>query len=594
MLKRPSPRRGPLTLLAPPWLAEIATATAAGWHAGAALDHLALAGVAAAATAGTALCGAAVAAALQRLVPAGARPHIQPTPLGGALGALLGTALVGGHRIGAAGPSALGLLGVAVAIGALTPRRAHAPLAILAALAALTRAPAPHWAAQRAAPPPGAQDIVLVTLDTFRADHVGALGGPVPTPNLDRLAERGVLYSEGVAPVPLTLPSHVAMLTGAHPADLGVAHNGRAVPPDAPLVARELAQAGYATGAFVSAYVLRDSTGVGVGFDRFDDRLSALDRAMDAAPVRALVRGLDLDRPTQRRGDATVERALAWWGTTTGPRFLWVHLYDPHSPYAPPDGFAPPIGGPDAPGNPDAVAAMAARRRASGRPPSIAAPSDLRPYVARYAGEIAWTDHVLGALLDGIGRDVAVIVAADHGESLTEHDDPLNHGQALYQTTVRVPVWLAADRVPQGVVTHTPVPLSDVAPTLRLLAGLERDHDTPTLLSRLHDPTDTLLSFAPPQQVRFDLGWRRHWTVSGRHGHDKWIVRTDGTAERYDLGIDPQELRDLSAGDDAWRTHALAWGEARIQELRDQAPADDGAPHQDDAALLRALGYVTD
>ena len=174
--------------------------------------------------------------------------------------------------------------------------------------------------------------IALITLDTFRADHLGAVApydhpaAPASlTPNLDALAARGRLHRQGVAEVPLTLPSHAGMLTGSSALDLGLTANHHVLPADARTAAQDLSDAGWRTGAFVSSAVLRDSAGLSRGFDRYDDRLSW--------------RSFLPDAPTERDGADTVDRALGWLDDASGPTFLWVHLYDPHFPYAPPPPF---------------------------------------------------------------------------------------------------------------------------------------------------------------------------------------------------------------------------------------------------------------
>ncbi|MFT5456154.1 MAG: arylsulfatase A-like enzyme [Myxococcota bacterium] len=436
--------------------------------------------------------------------------------------------------------------------------------------------------AKRAAGP----HIVLVTLDTFRADHVGAIGGyrrQVDTPNLDRLAASGALYTEGVADVPLTGPSHLALLTGQPPWELGVVRNGDQAPADARLVTRALQDHGYRTGAFVSARVLDPAIGLDAGFDHYDHHADAVAMAAPATIRRALIRlGLLRGRPASRRGDVTVERALAWLDSSPEPAFLWVHLYDPHSPYAPP----PPwdtrydARASDAPGHPDEVAAAR-----EGRAPMVDfLPRDLRHEIAKYAGEVSWTDAVVGRLIDALPPDAAVVVVADHGESLVEHGYLLNHGANVLQPSIRVPIWVRAPGFAPGRRVDAPVPARRVAATLRELAGLPAEGPT------LADPPSDgwIVSVAPGQQSRFDLRLDRPRMVALRRGDQKWVVDDQGRTSLYDLVADPGEVSPALGAEGA--ATAARTAAAVFRQLRDAGRSAVDEPGLEDA--LRELGYV--
>ncbi len=271
-------------------------------------------------------------------------------------------------------------------------------------------------------------NLLLVTLDTVRADHIRVWGfGPAETPNLDRLAAQGVRFAEAESIAPLTLPSHATILSGLLPAHHGLRNNGLGRFPRAPpTLATDLAGAGYRTGAFISAFVLDHRYGLDRGFEHYDDDIP-----------RDTAAGLD----ARRSGRLTVDRALAWLDRQgSGPFFLWVHLYDAHAPYAPPEPFA------------------------------------TRFAAAPYDGGVAEDDLQLGRLLAdldrrGLAATTVVAVVADHGEELGEHGE-LTHGLLLYEPSLHVPLIVRAPGVlPAGWVVTTPVSLVDLAPTLAGLLG---------------------------------------------------------------------------------------------------------------------------
>src|SRR5688572_5958716 len=198
-----------------------------------------------------------------------------------------------------------------------------------AAVLAAAGAAAILWTRHQAPEPPHApRSVLLVTIDTLRADRVGAYGGRGGlTPNLDALAARGAVFEEALASVPLTLPSHATILSGLEPPHHGVRDNGTYVFPEGrETLATRLQSAGYATGAFVAAYVLDRRFGLARGFARYDD---AIDRRQEGASVLE----------SERRCESVVAAAEEWIGAQRGPYFAWVHLYDPHAPYDPPPPF---------------------------------------------------------------------------------------------------------------------------------------------------------------------------------------------------------------------------------------------------------------
>jgi membrane-anchored protein YejM (alkaline phosphatase superfamily) len=235
------------------------------------------------------------------------------------------------------------------------------------------------------------RNILIVTIDTLRADALGAYGGRASTPNLDRLAAGGARFDFAHAHAVVTLPSHSSIFTGLYPYDHGVRDNtGYRLAPTHPTAATLLKARGFATGAFTGGFPLDRRFGLNAGFDLYDDRLAAAPEASDR----------------ERRADAVVKAALDWIGTQQANWFTWVHVYDPHTPYAAPADWAGRF-----PGDP-------------------------------YLGEVSWTDHALGALFDrlrSLPRRTLVIVTSDHGESLGEHGER-THGLFAYEAVLRVPL----------------------------------------------------------------------------------------------------------------------------------------------------------
>lgn len=284
-------------------------------------------------------------------------------------------------------------------------------------------------------------NVLLVTIDTLRADRVGAYGNQNGlTPTLDRLAREGVRFERTYSHVPLTLPSHTTMMTGLYPMSNGVRDNGSfRFDGTKPTLAGALKAAGYRTGAFVGAFVVDARFGLNAGFDVYDDNygarpaggeLSLLERPAEQvlAPARDWIRGAP---------------AAATSGAPTSPPFFaWIHLYDPHDPYNPPEPF---------------------RSRYAG---------DL------YAGEIAYADASLGATLTDLERagllsHTLVVVASDHGESLGEHGER-THGLFAYDATLRVPLIIWAPGSISPAVVHSQARLVDIMPTILDLVGVSR------------------------------------------------------------------------------------------------------------------------
>jgi choline-sulfatase len=392
-------------------------------------------------------------------------------------------------------------------------------------------------------------NLILVTMDTVRADHLGSYGyAAAETPSLDRLAAEGVRFAQASSPVPLTLPSHASLLSGLLPPHHGVRNNGAgAFPEGTATLATFLAGQGYRTGAFLGAFVLDRRFGLSRGFEVYDDEV-------ERAPGAAVF--LEAERP----GHQVMDRALAWLGREDPrPFFLWVHLYDAHAPYAPPPAW---------------------RARHPGRP---------------YDGEISAVDEQVGRLLVELGRrglagSTVVAVTADHGESLGEHGED-THGLLLYEPTLHVPLLVRAPGVAKRTV-ETPVSLVDLGPTLTGLLGKTfpapagRGLDGRDLSEALRGGSEP----APADlyaETRYPavFGWSPLTAL--RRREVKYI--SSGSPELYDLRRDPRETTNLAG--DPGKTQGFAARLAQI-EAGAVAPRKAPAPDAETRARLASLGYV--
>jgi len=402
----------------------------------------------------------------------------------------------------------------------------------------------------------GRLNLVVVTLDTTRADRLGAYGSPraAGTPTFDRLAREGVLFEQAMTSAPLTLPAHATMFTGQFPPAHGLRDNGGFfLPPEATTLAEHLQHAGFKTGAFVGAFVLDSKWGLDQGFDRYADDFNV-----------STARGGSL-ASVQRRADEVVDLALPWLEQVQQDRFFaWLHFYDAHTPYAPPEPFA---------------------TQYSGRP---------------YDGEVAFADAQLGRVVEFLERrgllDRTVIaVLADHGESLGEHGEG-THGFFVYESALRAPFVIRAPfehtrarRVADLVRT------ADLAPTVLALLGVDPLATAVSGTSLLplmtgDRPELNLDAYAEAMYPLHHYGWSSLRAL--RAGRFKLIDAP--RPELYDLEQDPGETHDLF---DSRR----ALGERMQAQLRalDQRMAAAGpsvtAPTSVDPEVrerLAALGYV--
>lgn len=445
-----------------------------------------------------------------------------------------------------------------------------AGLAVGLAVRAPEASPGPALGSGR---PGGARTVVLVTGDTLRRDHVSAYPGALAhTPNLEALAADGLRFDEAMSTAPLTLASHTSMLTGRLPAEHGLLRNGlvlEGAPSSAPAL---LAAAGYQTGAFVSSSVLHGAHGLSRFFGVYRDDLGPQPGARDLFALRALS-SRERRPPVQRQAGAlTVSRALDWLNRLgpDQPAMLWVHLYDPHGPHAPgPSGGAPGLPPPcDYAGHPAGL-----WRQPDGVGVSALQVEDCRQewsalesQVSAYARDVGVMDAAVGALIAGIkasGRweDTALVFAGDHGESLTEHQQWVDHQYVLYDTALRVPLILRLppsrrEALAGGVAVAAPVSTARIGATLITLAGLPPDPDFcgPDLLQVAQGAPAVS---ADQVAVAFTPGL----TPDGRAGVElSAVARLDGRAslvsasgrrERYDLRLDPGQRSPLIRPDEA-------------------------------------------
>lgn len=384
--------------------------------------------------------------------------------------------------------------------------------------------------------------VLLVTIDTLRADRLGAYGyAKARTPHLDGLAASGLRAIHAYATAPVTLPSHASMLSGRYPPAHGARHNGVTMGEGVPTLATILKRAGFATGGFVSAFPLDRRFGLATGFDVYGDRWA---RRPDGRPA------------DERAGQLTVDEALAWRRTTGAARsFLWVHLFEPHAPYG---------------------------DVASGRPQSD-----------RYDDEIAEADRQVGRLLDGLGPDRAstfVIVAADHGEAFGEHGE-IGHSLFVYDTTLRVPLILSGPGAGRGVIAEA-VSLVDIAPTVLAAAGVPAPAPLDGEVLR---PDGGRAPRERPRQLYAetmapfeDFGWSPLRAL--REGATKYILAP--TPELYDLAADAGETTNLAATRQAEAARLKAAVAAVASPAASPTAAPASAVTPDDRRRLQSLGYL--
>ena len=400
-----------------------------------------------------------------------------------------------------------------------------------------------RWSVSRISGPPmvgrGQRlNVLLITIDTLRLDRVGR----GITPSIDRLASRGTSFTNVRAAAPLTLPSHTSIMTGALPPVHGVRENGVLFDRKTPTIARAFKDAGYRTGAFVGAYVLNRRFGLDEGFDTYDD---AVRRDMARAEQ------LEAERP----GGEVVDAALAWLGLSSQPCavppcallqhsalsnqtfFLWIHLYDPHAPYAPPPEYLQKAGG------------------------------------NAYDGEVAYADAQVGRVIDaleitGLLQSTVVAIAGDHGEALGEHGEQ-THGMLAYDATLRVPLVIALPGAGPHMVRE-PISLAEVGPRLQQATGIRERADRLPVYSESRYPRRA--------------GWHGLSVLTD----ERWKLIGSSETELFDITGDPREERNV-AQDHAGVVQAMSAALVKLQA--GERSSDTVSPEVSER--LRALGYVS-
>lgn len=442
--------------------------------------------------------------------------------------------------------------------------------------------------------------VVLVTIDTLRRDHVSAYGiSPVQTPNIDALAAKGVLFLDAVTPFPETVPAHTAMLSGRHPFRADVLSNGDVLRNGNLTLPERLHEEGYATAAFVSSFAVAARTGLDQGFEIYDDDFLPGVRA--AARVRlvglALRAWMRLGDPTalpslyEREAPRTYGRALGWVSENKDkPFFLWVHTFEPHSPYQPHG-----LPGFEDNGTPDAPALD--HRPILQQEPGYPYTEEERARLRRlYAEEVAYADQQLGLFLDALTvlvgtRPLAVILAGDHGEMLGEHGVEFNH-HGIWEHAVRVPLIVVPPDTSAVQLRQVPhqVRLMDVATTVTDLTRVE------TLPNSEGFPLLALAEGVWTKGISSLLLGRRGVSLSEgllygyRSGGVKYHLdpRT-GSEQIFDIHEDPEERAELSAR----LPELLVTARERVrEETRGQlVQPEAGGLDPEVAERLRALGY---
>jgi arylsulfatase A-like enzyme/Flp pilus assembly protein TadD len=392
---------------------------------------------------------------------------------------------------------------------------------------------------------PEGTPVVLISIDTLRADHLPAYGYQgVETPALDALRRDGILYERAYAVTPLTFPSHSSLLTGVLPAQHGVRDNvGYRLDPakiqkgELPYLPQILKKAGYATGGTVSAYVLQGKTGLKTGFDFYEDGIEFV----SATGLGGL----------QRPGTETLKLARPWLESVKDkPFFFFFHIYEPHTPYAPPEPFA-------------------------------------SKYSSKYDGEIASADQIVGELVADLKRlDVydkaLIIVLSDHGEGLGDHGEE-EHGVFLYNESIHVPLLVKLPEAQKaGGTTARPVELLDVAPTVLGLLGM----DVPKAMPGV----SLLAENAPPRRIysetfypRLHFGWSELFSLIDEKNH--YIDSPE--PELYDLAKDPKETNNVLTQER--RVYAAMRKEVEGYDRRLVPPS---AVDEETRQAMTALGYI--
>ena len=407
-----------------------------------------------------------------------------------------------------------------------------------------------HRSGEPAPQPLRPLNVVVITIDTLRPDHLRCYGyRKIETPTLDRIAQSGALFENGVTQTPLTPPSHASIFTGLNPPTHKVRDTGGFIlSPSTPTLATLLQQRGWDTAAFISSSVLKRRFGFAHGFAVYDDQMPRPGK------------GHEFLEDAERRAGDTVDRAVQWLDQRSGkPFFLWVHLYDPHTPYDPPSPY---------------------REQYKDRP---------------YDGEIAYTDREIGRLMDSLKSKsppdkTLVAVLSDHGESLGEHGE-YSHGVFLYDSTLRIAFLLAGPGVPSGMRVKPQARTIDFLPTILELMGsaappgIEGVSLVPFFSGK---DADTAVSYAETLYPKINLGWAELRGIRT----NQWKYIRAPRPELYDLARDPGETANVLAEHPSevrkLEAQLAAAGRPAGPEKVETTPMDEKT-----LAQLKTLGYTS-
>ena len=431
---------------------------------------------------------------------------------------------------------------------------------------------------------PTPRNVVMISIDTLRADAIGAYGGPVPTPGLDRLAREGVMLQWAFAPTPATAASHATLFTGLHVQHHGTLGNGTITLQELPLE-RAFRDGGRATAGFVSSYVLSRELGWSAGFTHFDDHFvserGGLDR-MEQGFTGELKQFAG--KPLDRDSLATTSAVRQWIESAPEPFFLFVHFFDPHTPY-------------------NARRRYLAKLRdvpfdVAGRHVPGYSDETITRAVLGYHAEVLFVDEGVQALLEaldqrGLTNRTLVSVTGDHGEGLGQHGW-MGHSVSLYDEQIRVPWILRWPGVlPAGVRLAAPVGLVDVAPTLADLGGvaLPGPADGRSIAAALRSGTEPDARPVFGIRPRFEKPYREHFGEKRFVRTERWkLIRGEDTPdELYDLAADPGELRNLAATQPEVAKGLRDTLDRHVASTPVATPQSSLSEEQKEA--LRALGY---
>ncbi|MDG2149751.1 MAG: sulfatase [Planctomycetota bacterium] len=439
------------------------------------------------------------------------------------------------------------------------------------------------------------RNVLIVTLDTTRADHLGAYGYPLDiTPEIDRLAERGVLFENAYAPMPQTLPSHTTLMTGLQPRQHGALENTYTVDESVDTMAEQLGREGYATAAFVSALALSKGAGIHQGFEIYDQPRARFD--------------IGLPAPAEREASEMTDIALAWAETQPPeqPFFLWVHYFDPHADHVAPRRYLREM-------QPmlvrDQVIEPLVRNKKD------VAVDRLTQYWRSYASEVRYMDDEIGRLLDGLSDlglldETVIVLAGDHGEGLYEHGN-IGHGMNVWEELHRVPLILVdPDGKHAGTRIRGRVELADVLPTvmsmslgrplegvpgaagLDLWSWVEKTRSLPqrpVFLERPHFSRERIAD-RNGEGSRIDYGE----LVAVLMGDYKLVRWPDGRERLFDLSKDPDESKDLVEEQPEMRARLAQLMDGWLAQHAVDLPGAEGELSDERTQALKALGYLGD